>query len=243
MFRFGKSKKNPESAASSEDDLLADSEAAEFEASVKQARERARQRQTTPPPPAADPIEEEIVWNEQEDVYRPTPVHAADFLLSLSLSRPVALKRGQTVLLVRPAAFEKIQAHLRSDLRIELGGLLVGRVLQDAALSITLILLEDALLALDGHGTPTTFEYTPASWKAITPQLQQMHSDQTIVGSYHSHPGHGVFMSPTDKETQANIFDHEWQIALVVDPIREEVGFFLGEKCVPCPHWRFLDEM
>ena len=47
-------------------------------------------------------------------------------------------------------------------------------------------------------------------------------------------------MSSTDRETQSNIFDHEWQIALVIDPIREQTGFFLGVSATPVQDWQLF---
>ncbi|HLK61250.1 MAG TPA: Mov34/MPN/PAD-1 family protein, partial [Chthonomonadaceae bacterium] len=94
--------------------------------------------------------------------------------------------------------------------------------------------------ALPAHGaveTETTIEYTADAWQALTPRLQQMDASWTVLGSYHSHPGHGVFLSATDRDTQSEVFSHEWQVALVVDPVKDKIGFFLGEKGTPCPNW------
>lgn len=243
MFGFGKSKNaakpvsRQQADSNPTDDLLALSEEEEFAASEQQARERARQRQGQPPAPAVKQVEDDIDWNEQQDVYRPTDADAAEYLARLMPGRPVTLKQGNSIILTRQAAFEKIQTHLRSNLKIELGGLVIGKVVQDTARALYLVIVEDALPAVGGTGTAISFEYTSESWQSLTPQLQQMSADQTIVGSYHSHPGLGVFMSSTDRDTQSDIFDHAWQIALVIDPIREQVGFFISVSATPCPDW------
>jgi len=46
--------------------------------------------------------------------------------------------------------------------------------------------------------------------------------DLEVVGWYHSHPGHGAFMSGTDVNTQTQFFNRLNQVAIVVDPINEE---------------------
>ncbi len=40
-----------------------------------------------------------------------------------------------------------------------------------------------------------------------------------IVGWYHSHPGFGVFLSQTDRQTMFNHYRAPHQIAIVIDPI------------------------
>jgi hypothetical protein len=50
----------------------------------------------------------------------------------------------------------------------------------------------------------------------------------TILGWYHSHPGHGIFLSGTDLNTQRLSFNKIWQIAIVYDPLRHEIGYFYG---------------
>lgn len=82
-----------------------------------------------------------------------------------------------------------------------------------------------------------------ATWEALAPQLEEIGADRTIVGSYHSHPGVGVFLSPTDMITQQSAFAHPWQIALVIDPQSEEIGFFTGEMGIPCPDWRPIQSL
>lgn len=48
----------------------------------------------------------------------------------------------------------------------------------------------------------------------------------SIVGWYHTHPGIGVFLSGTDRETMSSHFSDLFSIALVLDPKRKNHGFF-----------------
>jgi proteasome lid subunit RPN8/RPN11 len=59
------------------------------------------------------------------------------------------------------------------------------------------------------------------------------------IGWFHTHPGHGIFMSPTDRDNHA-LYSKPWQIALVLDPIRKTFGFFGGSSCEPVPHYSTL---
>lgn len=50
--------------------------------------------------------------------------------------------------------------------------------------------------------------------------------DYLIVGWYHSHPGYTCFLSPTDVNTQKQMFNKDFQVAMVVDPIIGEVKMY-----------------
>lgn len=49
-----------------------------------------------------------------------------------------------------------------------------------------------------------------------------------VVGWCHTHPGHGVFLSPPDLEVQHRKFPLPFQIALVVDPLAESADRRMG---------------
>jgi len=51
-----------------------------------------------------------------------------------------------------------------------------------------------------------------------------------IVGWWHSHPNFGCFLSGTDLHTQEVFFPESYQVALVVDPVRDEFQFFTLDK-------------
>lgn len=217
-------------------DLLAQQEEEAFVASVL----KKKQEREASPMPVRRPVEEEaeeIEWSEQEDVYRPRPIQAHAFLAGFDAARVPPLRRGASCCLVRKSAYTRIQAHLGSDTRIELGGLLVGEAFYDAELDLYCLVVEEALPAHEGAGTAITFSYTEATWRTLSPQLQSLPAGWTLLGSYHSHPGMGVFLSSTDLETQRDVFFHDWQIALVIDPISHAVGFFLGAEGHPCNNW------
>src|SRR5438045_9706198 len=105
-------------------DLLADQEAAEFVRVAAERRARAEQRAITVGPPADE--DSEIVWNEQEDVYRPAPVDAVACVHSLSPGSPPDVVPGESLVFLRATAYAQMLQHLKSDTTIELGGLLLG---------------------------------------------------------------------------------------------------------------------
>jgi len=50
------------------------------------------------------------------------------------------------------------------------------------------------------------------------------------VGWFHTHPGHGIFMSAVDRENHS-LYRKPWHVALVLDPVRQSAGFFAGPTC------------
>ena len=236
MFRFGKPSRD--SATEAGEDLLAHSEQEEFESSVRAARERVTGRigaaEAEEKPSAAGDADTEIVWSEQPDVYRPRRIDAREYLRSQALEPAVQLCAGQSIVLIRKAVYTLAVDHLRTDLQSELGGLLGGEALYDAGLDLFVVVVEVALPALNGESTPTSFSYTPEAWEAMLPGWLRMNSDWTIVGSYHSHPGMGVFLSAVDRSTQADVFPHDWQVAMVMDPVANVCGLFVGAAGKPC---------
>ncbi len=51
-----------------------------------------------------------------------------------------------------------------------------------------------------------------------------------IVGWWHSHPGFGCFLSTTDVKTQEYFFPESYQVALVVDPVKDDSQFYTLDK-------------
>jgi len=47
-----------------------------------------------------------------------------------------------------------------------------------------------------------------------------------IIGWWHSHPDFGCFLSSADLLTQKHFFHKSYQVAMVVDPVRNEYDFF-----------------
>jgi proteasome lid subunit RPN8/RPN11 len=52
-----------------------------------------------------------------------------------------------------------------------------------------------------------------------------------IVGWYHSHPGHGLFLSQTDLDTHMQFYQFSpYAVSLVADPKSEEFGIWIYEN-------------
>ncbi|HEV2472644.1 MAG TPA: Mov34/MPN/PAD-1 family protein, partial [Chthonomonadales bacterium] len=227
----------------SEEDLL---QAAE-EAAFRKAREALRageQRSPANNAREADPETDRsgaILWVESEKVFQPRQVSAARFLSEIGLNANLAPRKYGLGIFVRQRACDTLWSHVTGDLEIERAGLLIGKVALDPARSAYLLLVEEALTACEADATAVSVEYTPDSWRAITPRLASIPADWTILGSYHSHPGMGLFLSPVDKETQREIFPHDWQVAVVVDPVTQRLACFTGADDRAAATWTVIE--
>lgn len=121
----------------------------------------------------------------------------------------------------------------------EVGGILLGEAFRSEG--ILYIEISECLLADDKAKTRSSavhFEFTPAIWAEMLRQKDQRYENLRIVGWFHSHPGHGIFLSPNmDDRIQDKFFNQAWQTAMVFDPVRHEGGFFIwqGRETVPAP--------
>ena len=67
--------------------------------------------------------------------------------------------------------------------------------------------------------------FTAETWTHIQDVMDRQYPDLRILGWYHTHPGHGIFLSDMDLFIHKNFFNLPWQVAMVVDPCRETLGF------------------
>jgi proteasome lid subunit RPN8/RPN11 len=168
----------------------------------------------------------QIVWVDSEDVYKPIPKKVSDFTAERGIDAKV------TSVYVKADALNSLKAHLASNLRVEQGGILFGNAYEDEFLGIYVEIVA-AVAAPATIGTGAHLEFTPDSWLGIMNYARSEHPDENIVGWYHSHPNMAVFMSGTDMRTQQSFFYHPWCLSIVHDPVSEAIGYFLGESAVP----------
>jgi proteasome lid subunit RPN8/RPN11 len=116
--------------------------------------------------------------------------------------------------------FGAVEDHVVSDVEREVGGVLVG-VIQADRPSITAV-----IPALAAVGTSANVTFTQEVWEDIHQRIDRDFPGTQIVGWYHSHPGFGIFLSGYDLFIHENFFSAAGQVALVVDPLAGEAGWF-----------------
>jgi hypothetical protein len=56
--------------------------------------------------------------------------------------------------------------------------------------------------------------------------MDTTYPDMRILGWYHTHPGHGIFLSDMDLFIHKHFFNLPWHVAFVFDPQNQEEGLF-----------------
>ncbi|MBU6429134.1 MAG: Mov34/MPN/PAD-1 family protein [Cyanobacteria bacterium REEB65] len=152
---------------------------------------------------------------------------------SLAGERPV----GKVAVFMTSIAAAAMRAHGEASQGTEVGGILYGRVqdLDGGGGRVPLVDILAALPAEGAAGTSVHLRWTAEAWANIFSQRADLAPDLEIVGWYHTHPGLGVFLSGTDRQTHSAFFSQPWQVAIVLDPHDGELGVFAGEdgKAVP----------
>lgn len=123
---------------------------------------------------------------------------------------------------------KKIENHLKANPKTESGGVLLGHAFIDIDNSqkmFTVIVGSVPVLSTNssiGH-------YTVSPEELIKSRLK-IPEGLISVGWYHSHPGHGVFLSNADMTIVKSIYNLDWHVAFVFDTFSGDKGFFYGEK-------------
>lgn len=122
-----------------------------------------------------------------------------------------------------------IEEYLRSDTGNELGGVLVGNVYRDKNKKL-FIVIRNNIIAESTNASLSRLTFTHETWEKINENLERDFSGQKILGWYHSHPGHSVFLSTYDVFIQDNFFNLPYMTAFVYDPVINDKGFFYKDE-------------
>ena len=135
-----------------------------------------------------------------------------------------ATRAGGFDVVTTSLALKAIRAHAKSGGRNEIIGLLLGKVFHDAVGHY--LLIEHAVAAPSDKESRAQVTMTADAWASALSTIDRDHPGATIVGWYHSHPGHGVFLSEPDLFVHRSFFDLPWQTAVVIDPTTGQCDAF-----------------
>lgn len=138
------------------------------------------------------------------------------------------------LVIVPGAVFEEMMQHLKGDCTVERIGILVGRPYRRPCSEQLLACVDAALPVEDLDATRSRVSIGKRGWTETWKGLASSPEGQ-MIGWYHSHPDHGVFLSAVDRKTQALWFVQRWNVAIVVDPIRGEHQAFTGADGIATP--------
>jgi len=134
--------------------------------------------------------------------------------------------------------YEEIWRHINDDKTLETGGVLIGHPFRDinspgrVFIIISGNIRQDSANRSIGHYT-----VSPDEIAASRSELEEYFEGLVVVGWYHSHPGHGVFLSAQDQQIAQSIYNQEWQVSLVIDPIKRKAAYFRGQEGIGPLGW------
>jgi proteasome lid subunit RPN8/RPN11 len=140
-------------------------------------------------------------------------------------------------------ALDQIRQHVREDVRIESGGVLVGHPFRDFDdPTITFIVIVAAIRQDSNDRSVGHFTVSPREIAVARAEMEHKYPGLIPVGWYHSHPSHGLFLSSQDMAIMRSIYNASWNVALVVDPRpgKEAFAFFSGPEGEELPRWLML---
>jgi len=126
---------------------------------------------------------------------------------------------------IKQETLRKIDDYLKSDINNELGGVLIGDVCLIEG-NRKFIKIDNLIIAKHTNSSLSRLTFTHETWVNINEILERDFPDKKILGWFHSHPGHTVFLSNFDVFIQENFFNMDYMVAYVYDPTIDDRGFF-----------------
>jgi proteasome lid subunit RPN8/RPN11 len=164
-----------------------------------------------------------------EPVVKPIPTTAGS-----AVARSVGmLYTGLPTIYVYEDVLRQMLDHFERDLRREQGGFLLGGLHHDREVYVE---VRGFLPAAAAESRAASLTFTHATWAAMNRRVEEDFPGELVLGWVHTHPGLGVFLSSYDLFIHRHFFAQPWQIALVIDPRSNELGFFQwhGQQVVDC---------
>jgi len=118
-------------------------------------------------------------------------------------------------------------AFAASDLSNEVGGWLIGSWREDKKTGREFIVIENILPAKHTRKGSAFLTFTHDSQVALLNNLEHYFPGKLLLGWFHTHPRMGIFFSNMDTWLHENFFREHWQVALVIEPVSSQGGFFV----------------
>jgi proteasome lid subunit RPN8/RPN11 len=143
------------------------------------------------------------------------------------------LREDAVDIMVHESVLEQILDYSERDLTRELGGFLLGGYYLDKTPYVE---VRHFLEAVDVRSGAASLTFTHETWSAMTREVADQFPGELIVGWYHTHPQLQVFLSGYDLFIHRHFFKEPWQVAMVVDPVLQEFGFFQwhNDRVIDC---------
>lgn len=140
-----------------------------------------------------------------------------------------SLRLGDLPIFVDMDVMADMEAHALTNTNVELGGVLLGGQYVDED-GEPFVVVSDSLRATHYESSKGHFKFTHDTWSEISRRREEFADDLLIVGWYHTHPDWGVFLSGMDRFICDHFFNRPLDVALVIDPIRDDRGWFYWQR-------------
>ena len=125
---------------------------------------------------------------------------------------------------INEKVYKQLHTFAQEDVSNERGSFLIGKSIIEDATICTYI--TGFIEAKHTEASPVSLTFTHETWNSVHQELAANFPNERIMGWQHTHPGLGVFLSSYDLFIHENYFDLPFLIALVIDPVRNQDGFF-----------------
>ncbi len=133
---------------------------------------------------------------------------------------------------VRLEAMAAMGKHAQVGGALEVGGFLLGGY--HVSRGQRFLDIDVAFPALEAKSEAISLTFDNVALKAFHKEREKRFPNKLILGWYHTHPRHSVFLSPHDVFIHESFFSQAHHVAIVIDPYQhyatQQVGVFVWES-------------
>ena len=134
----------------------------------------------------------------------------------------------KVTLVITKNCWKQMMNHIEPH-KVEMGGLVVGKVYKRKTPDEFICLFLKAIPAIDKDSSPVSLLMGTEVWNHANKNSLE---NEVVVGWFHSHPNLGAFFSGTDRMNQQANFSSQFHIGIVIDHIRDEYAVFYGKDSI-----------
>lgn len=120
----------------------------------------------------------------------------------------------------KQAIFEWAGQSLQQEPAVEVGGFLLGQYARSAEGKYQLVIKHFIAAKEVSYQSASRLRLGPAAMLALDDALAA-HSEDVLLGWFHTHPGHTPFFSEIDLATHQAFFKADYHVAMVTDPCKD----------------------
>ena len=119
---------------------------------------------------------------------------------------------------------ENSQLQLRGEAIREIGGFILGKKIQLQPGGEYQLVMERFVNIEPEDNSVYQIEFGPKAWSELERQRDDFYRDMEyeLLGWFHTHPGHGLFLSKPDVSIQQTFFNQKFHVAFELDSVQSE---------------------